>query len=70
MSKMHVCDGCGAKAPIGHGKIPNDWFKVTAVDSGGRRPIDGEFHSLDCFARYVASDRLDKAIKRGELVAA
>ena len=70
MSKMHVCDGCGAKAPIGRGKIPNDWFLVTAVDSGNRKAIDGEFHSLDCFARFVASNRLDTAIKRGEAVAA
>lgn len=70
MSKMHVCDGCGAKAPIGHGKIPDGWLTVSARDSGNRVVVEGEFHSFDCFARYVASDRLDKAIKRGEQVAA
>ena len=70
MSKMHVCDGCGAKAPIGYNEIPNDWLIVSARDSGNRAVVEGEFHSLDCFARFVASQRLDKAIKRGEAVAA
>ncbi len=62
MSKVVKCDGCGKTSR----QKPKEWL-IVDVRNGGNAPVaEGDFCTADCLARFIASDSLDKQIKRGE----
>ena len=66
MSTGTICDGCGKAEK---GTVPSsNWIHATVtriIPLGGDEIISGDFCSTDCLAKHLASDTLDRQIKRG-----
>ena len=62
MSAGFKCDGCGKSVA---GEITGSWVCAEVWSAAANLIVKGEFCSADCLARYLASDSLDRAIKRG-----
>lgn len=63
MSPATKCDGCGMAAP--GSDPPKDWLRANVRNGHGTKFAVGDFHSADCLAMHLASDKLDRAIKKG-----
>jgi len=63
MSQVVKCDGC--KAISTGSDRPKHWLRVQVVNGHNKKIAVGDWCSPDCLAMFLASDKLDKQIKRG-----
>jgi len=63
LSVVIKCDGCPKTSP---GKDrPGEWLRAHIVNGHNTKIAVGDYCSADCLAMFLASDKLDKQIKRG-----
>lgn len=64
MSAAIRCDGCH-ESMVGR-EISGQWVHAEVRDARNAVIAKGDFHTADCLARFLASDKLDQAIKKGQ----